>query len=321
MPRLPAVATAIVSAALLAACSGATSSPSAPPSATTRSDPPPATTSPPTTQQSHRMSPRHLRRLDFGGTRILPGHTVVAYYGTAGTSSLGVLGDRPPAAEWNHVLAASRPFANAYRPAVPAYELITDVEQGSPGPHHDYVHSLPAATIADYLKVVHREHGLLMLDIQPGRDDFLPLAKKLRHWLLDPDVDLGLDPEWKLYGHQKPDRQIGHTDAGSINHVSAWLSKLTVGHNLPQKLLIVHQFTAQEIHDYQDVKARPRVATVFNMDGFGSPQVKLASYRIVRRQHRRFPLGFKLFYRQDTHMLSPRRTLSLQPPPRVIEYE
>jgi hypothetical protein len=321
-------------AVALAACSGAPSggpSPgtSASPSATSASvsgatpsngsDPTAgASTTPSTTPPA---ADRPVRRLDFGGHRILPGHTVVAYYGAPGGSALGVLGQRSPAAEWSHVLTASQPFANPYRPAVPAYELITDVEQGSPGPHHDYIRRLPPSTVRGYLRVVHRHHGLLILDIQPGRDQFLPLAHRLRRWLLDPDVSLALDPEWRLHGNEVPDRQIGHTDAHAVNRVSAWLSRLVARHHLPQKLLVVHQFTAHEIKGYGAVRHRSRVAVVFNMDGFGPPAVKLGSYGIVRRQHRGFPLGFKLFYRQDQHMFSPRRTLSLHPAPQLVEYE
>jgi len=316
--RRLAVVTASLAAGFVSACGAGSSSPAhlASPVAATSPTPLVVPASPTRAQR-----PPRLRRLDFGGTRVLPGHTVVAYYGTAGTPSLGVLGDRPPAAEWSHVLAASRPFYSPYRPSVPAYELIVDVEQGAPGPHHDYVRPIPAAAIASYLRTVHRRHGLLILDIQPGRDDFLPLAQRLRHWLLDPDVGLALDPEWKLYGRQRPDRQIGHTNAHAINAVSGWLSQLTAAHRLPQKLLLVHQFTATEIRGYNRVRQRHRIATVFNMDGFGTPAGKLASYRIVRRQHHRFALGFKLFYRQDIHLLSPARTLALHPAPQVVEYE
>lgn len=261
-----------------------------------------------------------MKQLDIGGRRIVPGHTVVAYYGAPGGTALGVLGQRGPAAEWSHVVAAARPFGASQRPAVPAYELIADVEQGSPGPHHNYVGHESAAVIRSYLRVVNRRRGLLILDIQPGRDDFLPLARQLRPWLLYPNVSLGLDPEWKLAAGQKPDKQIGRTDAASINAVSGWLDRFTAAHRLPQKLLVIHQFTAHEIGNKHQVRRRRHLALVFNMDGFGPPSLKLNSYRIVAKD-RQFPLGFKLFYRQDTSMLSPRAVLRLHPRPVLVEYE
>ena len=35
----------------------------------------------------------------------------------------------------------------------------------------------------------------------------------------------------------------------------------------------------------------------------------------------RFPLGFKLFYRQDQRMFSPQELMAFQPVPSVVEYE
>lgn len=256
----------------------------------------------------------------MGGTTIFPGHRIVAYYGAAGTSALGVLGDAPPEQEWRQLAAAAHAFDRPARPAVPAYELIADVEQGSPGPHHDYVAHVPDSIIADYLKTVRRHHGLLILDIQPGRDEFLPLVQQLQRWLVQPDVELALDPEWKLYGNQRPDVQIGHTDATAVNSVSGWLSKLVMTHHLPQKMLLVHQFTPDMVHDKKHVLHRTGLALVFNMDGFGGRSGKLGSYRILYDDPR-FYLGFKLFYRQDVDRFTPAEVVRFVHSPDVVEYQ
>ena len=117
-----------------------------------------------------------------------------------------------------------------------------------------------------------------------------------------------------------PDRQIGHTDATAINAVSGWLDRLTAAQNLPQKLLLVHQFTPGMVHHKSQVLSRAHLAMVFNMDGFGARAVKLAEYHDLARD-RRFPIGLKLFYTSDKHRLTPTEAMRLHPTPAVVDYE
>lgn len=312
---------ALACAALLAGCSAghrtAATSDSRPAPVTTTTASPSPTTSSPSPSPSPTPTPAQL---PMGGRELFPDYRIVAYYGAPDTPALGVLGDAPPDREWSKLAATARAFDTAARPAVPAFELIADVEQGSAGPHHDYVAHVPDKIIAKYLATVRRHHGLLILDIQPGRDEFLPLAKQLRRWLVQPDVELALDPEWKLYGNQRPDEQIGHTDSTAINAVSAWLSQLVVGNRLPQKMLLVHQFTTHMVHDKTHVLRRPGLALVFNMDGFGGRSGKKSSYSILYKD-RRFYLGFKLFYKQDVHPFTPAEVLKFEHTPDVVEYQ
>lgn len=144
--------------------------------------------------------------------------------------------------------------------------------------------------------------------------------KRLEPWLAEPDVALALDPEWRMGPHERPGERLGSTAAGEINEVSRWLDGLTAGHRLPQKLMIVHQFTRSMVRDKDEVAGREHLAITFNMDGLGPPGAKLAKYRMLAEDER-FPLGFKLFLGQDVHRLSPREVLDLDPPPRVVEYQ
>ena len=102
--------------------------------------------------------------------------------------------------------------------------------------------------------------------------------------------------------------------------MAAWLEKLVVANHLPQKLLLIHQFESSMIQDKPAVAAQPNLAIVFNMDGFGSWNAKVKSYHFLSADPR-FPLGFKLFYRQDNPLEDPSHVLALQPQPVVIEYE
>lgn len=256
-----------------------------------------------------------------GGGRILfPGHRVVAFYGDADDPGLGVLGDAPPDQLWARLAAQAAPYAQPGVPALPAYELLAFVAQGAPGPAGTYAARVPDATIQRYLQVTRAHHGLLILDIQPGRGHFLADAQTLAPFLSQPDVALALDPEWSLEPGQVPDAQIGHTTGAVINEVSTWMEQLVVAHDLPQKLLLIHQFTADMVQDKPSVLARPDLAITFNMDGFGGQADKLSKYRLLASDPRFF-LGLKLFYTKDVDMLSPTQVLGLQPVPSIVDYE
>lgn len=256
----------------------------------------------------------------LGGETLIPGYRVVAFYGAPNNPALGVLGDAPPSTLWPRLVAQANAYAQPGVRLLPAYELIAFTAQGAPGPAGDYSARLSNKVISSYLATVRAHHGLLILDIQPGRGSFLADAKTLAPFLAQPDVALALDPEWKLTATQVPDVQIGQTSAASINAVSAWLSQLDAADHLPQKLLLIHQFTLNMVQDKAAVLPRSNLAMVFNMDGFGPPALKLATYKTIATDHS-FPLGFKLFYQKDVPLLTPAQVLALQPAPSVVEYE
>ncbi len=100
----------------------------------------------------------------------------------------------------------------------------------------------------------------VVLDLQPGRADFLSQARRYTDLLRLPNVGLALDPEWHLEAGQKPLQQIGGVDAGDINAVTAWLAGLTATTHLPQKLLVLHQFQLSMIrHEHNLDLSHPQV--------------------------------------------------------------
>jgi hypothetical protein len=263
-------------------------------------------------------------QLPRGGREILPRYRVVAYYGAAGTSRLGVLGDGTPRSVLERLHGQAQGYRKAHgggrRPVMPALELIATVAIGSPGADGKYrIRHLD--TVRRYLRAARRAHGLLILDIQPGRADFLDEVKPYARFLAQPDVSLALDPEWSMGPGEVPGAVRGSTDAATINRVSGWLADLVRRHHLPQKLLIVHQFTRDMIEQRSRVVTRPGLALVDNVDGFGAPALKRDVYHRITRGTKRLYHGFKLFYDQDDPLMSPREVLRLRPRPNVIEYE
>jgi hypothetical protein len=199
-------------------------------------------------------------------------------------------------------------------------ELLAAVANPTPGPDGMYRTRQSPAIIARYLKAARRVHALLVLDIQPGHADFLTETEHLARWLAQPDVGIALDPEWHTPG-QVPGQVIGSVTAAEVNAVSRYVAGIVRARRLPQKLFVVHQFTASMIEGKALVEHRPGLAITMNVDGFGTPSAKVGKYEQFMRDGTRFDQGFKVFFHEDTHMLSPREVLQLQPPPDLVVYE
>ena len=261
-------------------------------------------------------------QLPRGGRQLFPRFTVIAHYGTAGTGALGVLGEGTPTQAAARLVTAAAPFAAASgRPVQPAFELIATVAQRAPGADGSYSSYLADADVARYLAAARRIKALVVLDLQPGKADFLTQAMHYKKFLRLPDVGLALDPEWKLTGDQRPARQIGSTDAASVNRVSLWLAQLRLAQNLPQKLLVIHQFRAFMIRNREQVVARSGLATVIHLDGFGTQRVKRGVYDALSVKSGPLHNGLKLFIDEDTHTFTPGQAMAFRPRPELITYQ
>jgi hypothetical protein len=259
--------------------------------------------------------------LPRGGRRLLPDRRIVAYYGAPQDEELGALGLGSPAHAARRLERQAKPYAQPGRPVLPAMELIAVTAAAHAGEGERYNTRQDAAIIDRYLRAARKAKALLVLDIQPGRSDFYTEARRLERWLAEPDVGLALDPEWRVGPGEVPGQVIGSVGAREVNAVSAWLAQLTAAHKLPQKLFLIHQFTNDMVDDTQ-LQERPGLAMVLNADGFGAQELKRVKYHALTSSPRRFfGEGFKLFYREDTDLMTPREVLRLRPPPDVVVYE
>jgi hypothetical protein len=260
-------------------------------------------------------------QLPRGGRTLLPHHLLVAFYGGTATPALGVLGEGTPAEAGRRLLDQIAPYeALTHREVMPVFELIATIATRAPGPEGHYSAPTPPSQIEPYLDAVRAIDGLLLLDIQPGRAEFLDEARRYEPFLVAPDVGLALDPEWKVGPTGRPGGgYIGTIDATEINAVSAYLAHLVAEHDLPEKLLVIHRFTPGMVTNADRVVDRAGVAIVFHADGFGSPEAKLADYFELLPD--RFARGMKIFYRQDTRIMSPAQLMALDPEPSFISYQ
>lgn len=262
-----------------------------------------------------------LVQLPGGGRTILPEHRVVAYYGAPQDDELGALGIGTPAKAAKRLKRTASRYETRNRPVLPAFELIATVVGDSPGDDNLYSTRQRPQVIERYLRAARKANMILILDIQPGHRDFMEEVAALEPYLREPDVSLALDPEWNVGPDGVPGQVIGSVDADVVNQVSDYLSKIVRDGRLPQKMLVVHQFTEGMIKRKSRLKKTRGVALVGNVDGVGDPADKIPNYREFSRDLSGFYYGFKLFFKEDTNLLSPPKVLKLKPSPNFIVYE
>ncbi len=218
-----------------------------------------------------------------GGRRLFPGRMFVALYGQPDVPGLGVLGaqDLPASISRAKTVAASYDEFSSV-PVVPAFELIATTALDSPGAGGQYTAATSVPALRPWVDKATAAGLYVILDLQPGRADFLTQAKLYSELLALPNVGLALDPEWRLTPDQVPLEQIGSVDAAEVNKVVDWLAALTVAHDLPQKLLVLHQFRNSMIRSEAGLDlSRDQVAVLIHMDGLGAPEVKDETWAAV----------------------------------------
>lgn len=263
-------------------------------------------------------------QLPGGGALIYPGRRMVAIYGHPGDPNLGVLGEQPlPAA-----IARARQTAAQYddlfdEPVVPTFEIITTVASSQPGPSGDYSLATPVERLRPWVDAAAEAGVYVVLDLQPGRTDFLTQAKWYEELLREPHVGLALDPEWRLAPHQVHLEQIGTVHATEVNQVAEWLAGLTRTHRLPQKLLVLHQFRQAMIGDRVQVDTHhDELAMLVHADGHGTPAQKLDTWQALQvNAPEGLWWGWKNFYDEDQPTLTPAQTAEVRPMPRFISYQ
>jgi hypothetical protein len=145
-------------------------------------------------------------------------------------------------------------------------------------------------------------------------------VKALEPFLRQQRVGIAIDPEWNMGPNGVPGERVGHVGGREINRISLELARIVRKHDLPQKLLVVHQFTEAMVRHDSKVKARRSVAVTMNADGFGTPSQKERVYEQLAPRGRLHP-GFKLFFQEDTNLMSPKQVMGLNPRPQLVIYE
>lgn len=315
-PSVPAATPPSVPAATPPSAPAATPSSSAPPT--------PAAPAGSSTPGSSPQAPA-AAELPRGGTEVFPRYRLVGYAGLTGASTLGRLGTGPLDQRVAEMERRARPYAKDGREILPVVEVIATVVQAAPGRDGLYRARIADDQIARYVKAARKRRAIVLLNIQPGRSEFIDEVRAYERWLREPDVGVALDPEWAMGPNQVPGRVYGRTTGAELDQVARYLSGLVSKHRLPEKVMVYHQVARSVVRDESKFKDRPGVAVIKSVDGIGSPAQKTSTYRLVNKTTPKFVHpGFKLFYDEDSKgakLMTPEQVMALKPRPEYVLYE
>jgi hypothetical protein len=257
-----------------------------------------------------------------GGFLMAPGIRMVALYGNPRTSSLGPLGEQGPEESVERIEAIAEPYGADGMVVLPAFEIITTMASSGAGADGDYSAEMEFDLLIPWIEVARDNDMYVLLDLQPGRTDFLTQAKLYEELLLDPHVGLALDPEWRLKPGEIHLEQIGSVEAAEVNEVVEWLAALVREHDLPQKMLLIHQFDPLMLPDRELIETPAELAVVIQMDGHGTLELKMSSWnRLTVGDGARFWWGWKNFYDEDLPTPTPQDVLNLYPVVVYVSYQ
>ena len=259
---------------------------------------------------------------------ILPFKRIVAFYGNLYSKQMGILGELPRKQMLQKLQGEVKKWqaADTTMEVIPALHYIAITAQQSPGKGNNYRLRMPFHQIDSVLSMAKEINALVFLDIQVGLSTLQKELPEFEKYLSMPHVHFGIDPEFSMKGGQAPGKVVGTFDAADINYATDYLAKLVKENNLPPKILIVHRFTQAMVTNYKQIKLRPEVQIVMDMDGWGHQARKINTYRQFVYKEPVEYTGFKIFYKNDlkeanSHLMTPEEVLRLKPQPLYIQYQ
>jgi len=313
-----------LAAAILAACvaAGATAGAGA--------AGPSARFEPPTREEAQRWERQFLREegaaraaapapaAKLKGKRLFPNVRVVSVYGAA--KGFGLIGRKSVKGAAKKLKKQVKPYReHSHKRVVPAFDLVAVIATGCSGRRDKCRVRVNDGVIQRYLDKIRQVGGRLILDIQPARADPVQEIKHYRNFIRQPNVDVAIDAEWNVKRREEPGQDLGSVSAKLLNRASNAIDNIIDGNGLPPKLLIVHQFRQDSVHNKKRIDRRRKVDTTLNYDGIGGRAAKKAGYRSL--SSKRLFNGFSLFYKLDKNLMKPRGVLKLEPKPDYVMYQ
>jgi hypothetical protein len=258
-----------------------------------------------------------------GGLIMFPGRRLVAYYGNPTTPNLGILGSQNAEETIEKLIPIVAEYGADGVMTIPSFEIIATVASADAGADNDYSDEMALDLFRPWIDVAATQGVYVVLDLQPGRTDFLTQARRYEEFLRLPHVGLALDPEWRLRSDQVHLRQVGTVDAVEVNTVVDWLARVVREENLPQKLLLLHQFKLSMITNRELIETPPELAVVIQMDGQGPLPSKHGTYSALTEgtENAAWRWGWKNFYQLDTPLATAAEVLDLDPLPVFVSFQ
>lgn len=270
-------------------------------------------------------SARETAELPGGGHLVFPGRRMVALYGHPSGGALGVMGERPPQESVDYVRGIAEQYQaiDGDEPVIPTFEIIATVASEFPGEDGDYSNEATLEELTPWVDAITDAGGYAVLDLQPGRGNFLDQAKRYEELLKRPNVGLALDPEWHMGPDELPAQRVGSVEAHEVDEVSEWLAQLVRDNNLPQKAFVVHQFQVQMLRDREQINTdHAELSYVLHADGHGVPEQKFDTWNVLRQGlDPVWNMAWKNFFDEDQPMFNPEQTFAVDPRPWFISYQ
>jgi len=270
--------------------------------------------------------------------RELPSHynMIVALYGRPHAKMLGTLGQQPLAQTIEMAKQKAKLYEKAWgsgKHVTPGFDLIYEMATASAGKDGKYVIRLSEKVLKEYIEAAQRNGIVIFIDVQLGKRTPAQSVKPLLKYLQYDNVHIAIDPEFSVDDLSvRPGKKIGSITGPQINEVQDMMRDYIKANGIKDdKILLVHMFTEHMVTQKKAIRYTDRVHLVMHLDGHGSPALKIKTYNGLYTDARASKVvgGFKVFYKQDKPMMTPRQVLGLEPVgnhrvremPRVITYQ
>lgn len=254
---------------------------------------------------------------------IVPDSRIVSYYGFPGEPNMGILGEYLMA-DLLLLLQEQGAVYEAVDPSKPvqlAFEIIGSIAQPWATDDGDWLHYIGEDLLQQYVDFTAENNLLLIIDVQFGTNGIEEEIAWARKWLAYPHVHLAIDPEFAVEEGQVPGQVIGSITAEDVMYAQRELATISQDFGIPPKLLILHQFTRGSVTDRETITPVDGVQFIIEVDGFGPPADKRATFDYILQDSPTDLVGFKLWYKQDIPLMTEQEVVDLSPSPILVIYQ
>jgi hypothetical protein len=259
---------------------------------------------------------------------------IVAYYGRPGVKSLGVLGQHSVPALKTIIKKKAAEYAKITGKHVkPGFDIIYGLAAAEPGSHKDYIIHLNSKKLIPYLDAAENEDFVVFIDTQLGKHTPQDAIHHVLKYLKYHNVHIAIDPEFEVSNLSvRPGKKIGHVTGEWINQVQETMDRYMRENGITEKkMLVVHMFRHTMVTNKTHVKHYKNINLIMNLDGHGSPKLKIDIYNAIYRKAaaEKVAGGFKLFFNEDKPMMTPKQVMGIEStqgakvkyPPKFINYQ
>lgn len=248
---------------------------------------------------------------------------VVVYYGTPTAPGLGILGRFEIEEAGRELQAHAKRIdeLNGERGATGAVELIYGMATAELGPNGNHISYMKDDIVEEYIDLAERRDLQVILDLHIGQSDPLTEVRRIERFLEHPRVHVAIDAEYAVGPGGVPLSTLGKITGDEINDVQKYVDDLTREHNLPKKMVIMHQFMDETVIDGEKIDRYDNVDFVLNMDAWGDIASKHERYRHFASQPWAHNVSYNIFMHLDERVEEDSELVKLSPIADMFMYQ